>query len=59
MSNGNDIENDNGSGSEPATQVLLAKELTTDGSTCQRANVRVSLVFSEQGLVITDILHWH
>jgi hypothetical protein len=35
MSNGYDTENDNGSGSQPATEVLLAKEPTTDGSTYQ------------------------
>jgi hypothetical protein len=35
MSNGNDTENDNRSGTKSATEVLVAKEPTTDGGTYQ------------------------
>jgi hypothetical protein len=35
MSNGNDTENDNGSGTKSPPEVLLAKEPTTDGGTYQ------------------------
>jgi hypothetical protein len=39
MSNGNDTDNDHGSGGEPATEVLLAKEPATDGSAYQSTDL--------------------
>jgi hypothetical protein len=38
MSNGKDTEDDDGSGREPATKVLLAKEPTSDSSINQSTN---------------------
>jgi len=52
MSNGNDTDNDRGSGGEPATEVLLAKEPATDSSAIKVLTSRNGAIWLTGAMVI-------